>query len=428
MDATLGAGFLDDVLAKLSTSLEALKPDFFCCSDDTSTGGQRDSYDRALHRGMSPYADLEESLPGLGHPSFGVEPTVDKFGNMEGFHIPGDLTPTSTSASSRNHGGGDFELPIGQHVGSEPLSSLSGSSGNGDRVELPEVVDERGARYRGQWLGDERHGYGVLITAEGLTYEGQFRHGQAHGRGSFMDIDGSVYEGQWVEDKKRGFGKHTHPDGTTYEGQWVDCLKSGTGSEQWADGAKFEGQFAHGCKNGAGIYKSGGGAEYIGQFQDDVMHGMGTYTFECGRKYAGHWQDGRMNGQGRMDWPNGAYYDGDYENGVKSGTGTFVNADGCSYSGEWKNGKQHGKGVSKDATGSRWYEVWEHGVCTISSADPGILTMELPTTAAGDPGCVEARTAEQESLQSIGDLEQVLQKEEPLQDHVAPPFFPRASP
>lgn len=243
------------------------------------------------------------------------------------------------------------------------LASLIGQGTSGEQEELmesPEVELEGGARYKGQWLGDERHGKGVLTASDGQKYEGQFRHNMAHGRGCFIEADGSRYEGQWQEDQKHGHGTYLHADGTTFEGQWQQDAKSGTGTEYWAD-AQYQGEFLFGFKHGVGIYKSNKGVEYEGQFRDDNMDGEGCYKFAGGKKYFGQWHNGHMSGRGRMEWPNGSLYDGGFEKDMKSGDGTFTWPDGKRYTGQWMNGKQHGKGVSEDADGRRTEGVWDNG-------------------------------------------------------------------
>lgn len=350
-----GAGsFLGEVLS-------ALHLDFACCNSESEAVRRNDSKERAVLKASSPVVhkeDEEEAFAGTHLPTILGNTPPTSPNNKSG---PGSDTPTS--ASSRAHAF-SLDLPMGQQIYSDPLTSNSAGS------ELSDVVDDGGARYRGQWLGDQRHGHGVLTQLDGERYEGQFRKGTAHGRGFLVDSDGSLYEGQWLDDKKHGFGMYTFPDGTTYEGQWADSKKHGTGSELWADGAKFEGQFADGFKSGAGIYRDCSGLEYIGQFRNDKMDGIGTYVFECGRRYSGHWHAGRMHGHGKMEWATGVMYEGGYENGLRSGLGTITSPDGSSYSGNWSVGKQHGKGVQKDGQGSGWQETWEHGT-RVSSVQVG---------------------------------------------------------
>ena len=40
------------------------------------------------------------------------------------------------------------------------------------------------------------------------------------GRGTFHYADGKVYVGDWLEDQREGFGVLSYPNGDKYEGQW----------------------------------------------------------------------------------------------------------------------------------------------------------------------------------------------------------------
>ena len=60
-----------------------------------------------------------------------------------------------------------------------------------------EYVLKNGAKYRGQWKGDCRHGYGEQTWADGARYAGDWRFNKAHGKGIFWHVTGDKYEGQW---------------------------------------------------------------------------------------------------------------------------------------------------------------------------------------------------------------------------------------
>eukprot|EP00439_Symbiodinium_sp_Y106_P073380 s205_g13.t2 len=228
-------------------------------------------------------------------------------------------------------------------------------------VQKPEVEVEGGARYKGQWKGNMRHGHGVLTRADGHRYEGAWFENRAHGHGTFTEASGTSYEGQWHQDQKHGYGKYVHIDGTTYEGEWHADEKSGRGIETWSDGARYEGEFLHGSKHGVGIYKSGTGVQYEGQFHNDQMDGEGCYRFANGRVYVGQWSMGHMSGIGKMEMPDGSRYEGGYERDMKHGEGTFTWADGRVYQGQWRTGKQDGNGVLIDTNGRQTKGFWRMG-------------------------------------------------------------------
>lgn len=79
--------------------------------------------------------------------------------------------------------------------------------------ERDEVVFKNGAVYKGQWLGSEKHGFGVQQWPDGARYEGEWQYNKVHGKGKFRHADGDVYEGDWENDKAHGFGVYLHVNG-----------------------------------------------------------------------------------------------------------------------------------------------------------------------------------------------------------------------
>ena len=55
---------------------------------------------------------------------------------------------------------------------------------------------------KGKFVGNSRHGYGVLICKDGSEYRGDWQHGMFHGKGRFMNItQNKIEEGVWKEGK-----------------------------------------------------------------------------------------------------------------------------------------------------------------------------------------------------------------------------------
>ena len=50
--------------------------------------------------------------------------------------------------------------------------------------------------YEGDFVNDQRSGYGVLKTTKGI-YRGEFKEGRFHGEGKFSFLGGRVKEGVW---------------------------------------------------------------------------------------------------------------------------------------------------------------------------------------------------------------------------------------
>ena len=116
--------------------------------------------------------------------------------------------------------------------------------------ERDEYVFKNGARYKGQWKGNVRHGYGTQVWPDGARYEGYWKNNKADGKGTFWHVDGDIFEGEWKEDKANGYGIYTHMNGAKYEGYWKDDLQHGFGIETWTDGSKYEGHYNDGKKHG----------------------------------------------------------------------------------------------------------------------------------------------------------------------------------
>lgn len=98
--------------------------------------------------------------------------------------------------------------------------NYSAEKDNPNREQRDEVVLDNGARYIGEWVGDEKDGQGVQHWADGSKYEGMWKRNKANGFGTLHHADGDYYEGEWVDDKAEGKGKYVHSNGATYDGEW----------------------------------------------------------------------------------------------------------------------------------------------------------------------------------------------------------------
>jgi hypothetical protein len=231
----------------------------------------------------------------------------------------------------------------------------------GVREEREERVLGNGARYRGQWRGDQQDGKGTLTWPDGSQYRGQFVGGVAHGAGRFTTSGGDAYEGQWLNDKASGTGHYRGSDGKTYSGQWEDDAQHGHGTEVFANGTRYEGDFRKGLKHGVGRFSWKDGSVYEGQFNNNDIHGTGTYVWANGRRYEGQWVKEKMHGHGKYTFPSGSTYVGEYRDDLKAGNGTFTWTDGHVYTGQWEGGKQDGQGSMTSPDGTTKAGVWQAG-------------------------------------------------------------------
>ena len=66
--------------------------------------------------------------------------------------------------------------------------------------------DTSGYRYEGDWLDDDRTGYGREVRENGDVYEGQFVQSRRHGHGRYLSVRGEEYDGGWLHDQRSGQG------------------------------------------------------------------------------------------------------------------------------------------------------------------------------------------------------------------------------
>lgn len=96
------------------------------------------------------------------------------------------------------------EIHIDEEYGEEVGSGAKPKAGRDQSEQLekrPEHSLANGAKYLGQWLGKERHGYGVQTWKDGSKYEGEWAHDKANGHGTLYHADGDIYTGNWKNGK-----------------------------------------------------------------------------------------------------------------------------------------------------------------------------------------------------------------------------------
>jgi hypothetical protein len=91
---------------------------------------------------------------------------------------------------------------------------------------------ETGATYKGLFAEGLYHGHGCYQSGDGKDgYVGQWQRGLKSGVGKEYSSDGSVYEGDFVDDEKEGFGCMVFPSGRIYSGGWKGGKQHGQGME-----------------------------------------------------------------------------------------------------------------------------------------------------------------------------------------------------
>lgn len=109
------------------------------------------------------------------------------------------------------------------------------------------------SKYVGQFKDGKPNGSGKATWGKNSRfpnryYDGQWKDGLMHGRGTkFWGIaeedqyTNNKYTGEWVNDQKEGFGKYEWADGSYYEGYWKNDDQQGKGIYVFADGEVFKG-------------------------------------------------------------------------------------------------------------------------------------------------------------------------------------------
>jgi len=175
-----------------------------------------------------------------------------------------------------------------------------------------------GAVYTGDWLGNQRHGYGRQTWQDGAIFEGEWQENRAEGKGRFVHQDADTYAGEWRNNQAHGIGVYYHQNLTIYKGRWRNDLQHGHGVEQWSEGATYEGEFRDGQKEGSGTYRWPDGSEYCGDWHCNSIGGAGCYTGEDGRLFSGGWRDSMIHGVGNYGWKDGRGYSGQYAEDKKT--------------------------------------------------------------------------------------------------------------
>ncbi len=89
---------------------------------------------------------------------------------------------------------------------------------------------KNGSVYDGEWEGNKRNGYGVLVRPDGMKYEGEWKDDKPHGKGKITQTDGRIKAGEWrdgsfiqeieiqrtQEDKQYNFKRQTTDNFTDY--------------------------------------------------------------------------------------------------------------------------------------------------------------------------------------------------------------------
>mmetsp|Transcript_118417 Transcript_118417/g.377445 ORF Transcript_118417/g.377445 Transcript_118417/m.377445 type:complete len:298 (+) Transcript_118417:39-932(+) len=164
------------------------------------------------------------------------------------------------AAGHAGGGGGDASMATGE------------KAPPGHMVEGEETYEDNSS-YKGQLVSGRRHGRGVW-TSPSEQYAGQWLHDQRDGFGKQTWQDGRVYEGQFKGGKFHDHGRmewHMPAGLMVYEGQYIDDLKDGVGRYVWPDRRVYDGEWKRGMRDGRATYTNANGQSRTGFWKEDKV-------------------------------------------------------------------------------------------------------------------------------------------------------------
>ena len=161
------------------------------------------------------------------------------------------------------------------------------------------VFGTDGTSYRGEWADDSRHGLGVFTFKNGDFYEGYWVEGQRSGKGNMWvwvpaeNRHRLLYTGDWLVDERHGFGVYYNKIGERYDGDWQEGVRHGLGKQVYEDGSVYEGEWVNDLRHGQGSLTLPDDNVYDGQWANDLKEGKGTFYYvKRGMRYDGEWLRG----------------------------------------------------------------------------------------------------------------------------------------
>ncbi|NXA38520.1 R10B2 protein, partial [Eudromia elegans] len=183
-----------------------------------------------------------------------------------------------------------------------------------------------GSVYDGSISNGVRHGFGLFRSGtHAVSYIGYWCNGKRHGKGTiyYNQEHTSWYSGDWVNNNKEGWGIRRYKSGNTYEGQWENNVRHGEGRMRWLTAnQEYIGQWEYGIQHGFGTHiwflkrmplsQYPLRNKYIGNFVKGDRHGLGRFIYASGAVYDGNWMCNKKHGSGKFVFKNGHVYEGEF--------------------------------------------------------------------------------------------------------------------
>ncbi|XP_026171381.1 radial spoke head 10 homolog B isoform X2 [Mastacembelus armatus] len=183
-----------------------------------------------------------------------------------------------------------------------------------------------GSSYAGEVYSSIRHGTGTYKCAKsGVLYNGQWDKGKRHGKGTvyYNQDKTSWYKGDWVKNNREGWGVRCYPSGNIYSGEWKNNQRHGEGTMRWLKlGQQYFGKWMNGVQHGQGTHvwipKRANGSQYsqrnqyTGNFLQGQRHGWGTFYYAGGAVYEGEWKNNKKHGKSKFTFKDGHVFEGEF--------------------------------------------------------------------------------------------------------------------
>ncbi len=221
----------------------------------------------------------------------------------------------------------------------------------GMKISLTTKVDNEkwmtGATYKGEWLHNKHHGFGIKTWSNGNVYEGEFKEGMRDGHGTFWEKTKGAQPQQ--QQQQQGSTSSASSSATLNStGSLSTSQTLGSTNKSLSGTASSISSTSAGTSFASASDKNNARKNlrkvYTGNWQRDQRHGLGVYFYPDGTRYEGNFADGLRHGKGTYFMANETVYVGDWVNDRQCGFGTLSSATGI-YEGQFLNGKREGQGI-----------------------------------------------------------------------------------
>jgi hypothetical protein len=159
-------------------------------------------------------------------------------------------------------------------------------------------------------------GIGIEDSAEGgYVYRGEFVNNQKEGYGTIEWKDGAKYQGEFKENQINGYGIIEYPDDKFYQGEVKNGKMEGFGEFFWKDEKKYIGNYRNDKRNGFGIFIFKENEQQNNLIRNSKIYKTNSLLDNLSA-YLGFWKNGSMDGFGMIVTKDEIKY-GLWENGIK---------------------------------------------------------------------------------------------------------------